>query len=56
VGYGDIAPRTDLARIVVSSQVLGDLLFIALGLRAIFGISKLSLSRHEERASDEVRD
>jgi voltage-gated potassium channel len=56
VGYGDIAPRMDLARIVVSSQVLGDLLFIALGLRAIFGISKLTLSRREEGTNDEVRD
>lgn len=35
VGYGDIAPVTDLARILVSSQVLGDLVFIALVLRVV---------------------
>jgi voltage-gated potassium channel len=56
VGYGDVAPRTDLACIIVSSQVLGDLVFIALGLRALFGLSKLSLNRGEHGTRDDLRD
>jgi hypothetical protein len=45
VGFGDIRPVTDLARLVVTSQILIDVLFIAFVVRGIFGISRLALSR-----------
>lgn len=45
VGYGDIAPVTDLARIIVSTQILGDLVFIALVLRIVSGAARVTLER-----------
>lgn len=49
VGFGDIAPITDLARLVVSSQVLCDLIFIALVLKLFLGASKITLRREIRR-------
>ena len=45
VGYGDIAPVSDLARILVITQVLGDLVFIALVLRIVANASRFGLRR-----------
>jgi voltage-gated potassium channel len=44
VGYGDIAAKSQLARLLVSSQILLDLVFIALILRLVFGVSRRALS------------
>ena len=51
VGFGDIVPVTDLARLVVSSQVLLNLIFIALVLRGFVAVSKITL-RREIRPND----
>ncbi len=40
VGFGDIAPVTDPARMLVASQVLLDLVFIALVVRVLFAASR----------------
>jgi len=48
VGFGDIRPVTDLARLVVTSQILIDVLFIAFVVRGILGISRLALSRNAD--------
>jgi hypothetical protein len=53
VGYGDIAPVSDLARILVSTQVLGDLVFIALVLRIVAGAARAGLQRRGEPADGE---
>ena len=45
VGFGDIAPRADLARIVTMVQMLGDLLFVGLVLHLMVGAVKLGLRR-----------
>jgi len=45
VGFGDIAPRTDLARVVTMVQMLGDLVFVGLVLRLMVGAVKLGLRR-----------
>jgi voltage-gated potassium channel len=37
VGFGDITAKTETARLVVTTQILADLLVIGLGLRAILG-------------------
>ena len=37
VGFGDIVPKTDVARLVVSVQMLADLAVIAVVIRLIFG-------------------
>lgn len=55
VGYGDIAPVNDLARILVSTQVLGDLVFIALVLRVVASASRLTLDHRGRQTGDEHR-
>jgi hypothetical protein len=45
VGFGDIVPRTDLARVVTMVQMLGDLLFVGLVLHLMLGAVKLGLQR-----------
>jgi voltage-gated potassium channel len=37
VGFGDITAKTETARLVVTGQMIGDLLVIGLGLRVIVG-------------------
>jgi voltage-gated potassium channel len=45
VGFGDIAPKADLARVVTMVQMLGDLLFVGLVLQLMIGAVKLGLRR-----------
>jgi voltage-gated potassium channel len=45
VGYGDITPRTHLARILVTVQVLVDLAFLALVVRLVVTTTRISLRR-----------
>ena len=45
VGFGDIAPRTDLARVVTMVQMLGDLVFVGLVLQVMIGAVKLGRQR-----------
>lgn len=45
VGYGDITPSSDIARIVVSAQILLDLAFLAVVVRILIGAAQKSLSR-----------
>jgi len=40
VGFGDITPRTDAARLVVSAQMLLDLAIIGVAVRLIFNAAK----------------
>lgn len=43
VGYGDIYPKTNFARIIVSTQILVDLTFIAVLARSIFATARTRL-------------
>jgi voltage-gated potassium channel len=43
VGYGDIAARSHLAEMLVSSQILLDLIFLAAIVRLLFGASRRAL-------------
>ena len=47
VGYGDIVPRSDLARILVSLQILVDLAYVALFLRFLVTVTRISLRRDD---------
>ena len=47
VGFGDITPHTDLARLVTTVQMLADLAVIAIVVRLIFGVANRSV---EERS------
>lgn len=50
VGFGDITAKTDTARLVVSTQMLADLIVIAVVARLILGAA----TRAKQRAQDEA--
>jgi len=52
VGYGDIAPVSAGARITVSSQVMLDLVLIAVVVRLLTGAARRSLDRLGEPPAD----
>ena len=45
VGFGDITPKTDLARLVTTVQMLADLAVIAVVVRLILGTASRSADR-----------
>lgn len=45
VGYGDIAPRTDTARIIVMVQMTFDLVLIGVGVKLLFGAVQMGRER-----------
>jgi len=47
VGFGDIAPRSDAARLVVSIQMLVNLLVVGVGLRVVVGAVQIGRQRSE---------
>jgi hypothetical protein len=51
VGFGDITPRTDAARIVVSGQMLADLAILGAGLRVLLEAVKLGRERRSGAGS-----
>jgi hypothetical protein len=48
VGFGDITPKTDLARLVVTVQMLADLAVIAVVIRLILGAATRGAARRSE--------
>ncbi len=53
VGFGDIVPVTDQARVLVMIQMLGDLVLIGLVARVILGAVQAGLRRHQAGAEPE---
>jgi voltage-gated potassium channel len=53
VGFGDITPTTDSARIVVSAQMLLDLVIIGVVVRFLFNAAKLGLARGGQSQPDQ---
>ncbi len=51
VGFGDIAPHTDTARLVVTVQMLADLAVIAVVIRLIFGAVNRAV-RNDDRSTE----
>ena len=51
VGFGDITPRTDTSRILVSLQMLLDLVIIGAVARILINAAKTTLSRSEQSPS-----
>ncbi len=49
VGFGDITPKTEAARLVVTGQMITDLIIIGLGIRVIVGAVKRGL---QQRSGD----
>jgi voltage-gated potassium channel len=52
VGFGDIVPKSELNRLVVTSQMLAGLLFIATVVRVFISASKVGLRRRPSTADD----
>ncbi len=52
VGFGDITPNTDPARIVVSVQMLADLVIIGIVVRLLINAAKTSLARNPQDSPD----
>ena len=48
VGFGDITPKSEIARVVVTVQMLANLLLIGLGARTLLGAAQLGLERRKE--------
>ena len=51
VGFGDIAPVSELARIVTIMQMIGDLLLIFVIVRVLFGAVKVGIERRSRSAN-----
>lgn len=52
VGFGDITPRTDPARIVTSIQMLMDLAIVGIVVRLLVSAAKIGLARNEQDSAD----
>jgi voltage-gated potassium channel len=49
VGFGDITAKTEGARLVVTGQMIADLLILGLGIRVIFGAVSRAQQLHGQR-------
>jgi voltage-gated potassium channel len=54
VGYGDISPTTELARIVVTVQMLVGLLIVAIVAKVVLGAVRLAQERNTAKTSTET--
>jgi len=48
VGFGDITPTSEIARLVVTVQMIANLILIGVGLRTLLGAAQLGLQRRSE--------
>ena len=48
VGFGDITPESEFARVVVTVQMIANLVLIGVGLRTLLGAAQLTLERRSE--------
>jgi small-conductance mechanosensitive channel len=53
VGFGDIVPVTETARVVVMTQMLGDLVLIGAGVRVLTGAVRIGLQRRQANAGND---
>jgi ion channel len=51
VGFGDIAPRSEDARIATMVQMFGDLLLVGVAVHVILSAVQMGLNRHTPRAA-----
>jgi voltage-gated potassium channel len=54
VGFGDIAPKADAARVVTMAQMLSDLVVLGLVVRVIFGAARAG--RHQQSADPDAAE
>jgi voltage-gated potassium channel len=51
VGFGDITPESEFARLVVTVQMIANLILIGVGLRTLLGAARLGVQRRSEAGS-----
>jgi hypothetical protein len=51
-GFGDIAPHSSDARLLVTGQMIGNMIFIGLGIRQLLAATQLGLRRRASAGSD----
>jgi hypothetical protein len=49
VGFGDITPRSQDARLLVTGQMIGDMIFLGLGIRQLVTATQLGLQRRSSQ-------
>ena len=54
VGFGDIAPRSEAARVVLIVQMLGDLALLGAGARILLGAVRRGRERHADPGDDKA--
>jgi voltage-gated potassium channel len=52
VGFGDIAAKSQAARLMVTVQMIGDLVFIGLGLKVLLGAAQAGVQRRSAHAGE----
>ncbi|MGB7805257.1 MAG: ion channel, partial [Actinomycetota bacterium] len=53
VGFGDISPKTETARLVVAGQMILDLIVLGVGIKVILGAVQRSKARSADLAEDD---
>ncbi len=56
VGFGDIAPVSEWARVVAMVQMLGDLVIIGAGVQVLLGAIRISVGRRDTSLTDPLPD
>jgi len=56
VGFGDIVPVSETARVVVMIQMVGDLVLIGAGVRILSGAIRLGVGRRSQEHPDRPAD
>ena len=55
-GFGDITPHTELARLLVTGQMIGDMIFLGLGIRQLVTATRLGLQRRSSGTAEPSSD
>lgn len=55
-GFGDITPHSADARLLVTGQMIGDMIFLGLGIRQLVTATRLGLERRASTAADPFAD
>ena len=52
VGFGDISPKSDAARVILIIQMLGDIALLGAGARVLLGAVRRGQQRHDTNSQD----
>ncbi|GAA0949849.1 potassium channel family protein [Virgisporangium aurantiacum] len=55
-GFGDITPHSEDARLLVTGQMIGDMIFIGFGIRQLATATRVGLERRASAVTDPVTD